>query len=149
MLSGHKVGSEAGRDRDRKKRTTDSCAEVCSTAKSGCGLSVGQRCVCCLCKRTRRHIKLIFKQMAHHRSVGIHTLKRYIARPVNNLWGVKEVPSFFAFLKMVFSGNSLLHLNQIEWCRAKTNNYQQETAADTELKLKRVDIHNITKILHA
>lgn len=33
--------------------------------------------------------------------------------------------------------------------RAKTNNYQQETAADTELKLKRVDIHNIAKILHA
>lgn len=51
MLSGHKAGSEGGRDRDRKKRTTDSCAELCSTTESGCGLSAGLRCVCCLWKR--------------------------------------------------------------------------------------------------
>lgn len=43
MLSGHKAGSETGRDRDWKKRTTDRCAEVCSTAQSGCGLSGGLR----------------------------------------------------------------------------------------------------------
>lgn len=51
MLSGHKAASEAGRDRDRKKRTTDSCAELCSSTESGCGLSAGLRCVCCLCER--------------------------------------------------------------------------------------------------
>ncbi|TNN55136.1 hypothetical protein EYF80_034660 [Liparis tanakae] len=41
MLSGHKAGREAGIDRERKKRTTDSCAERCSSAESGCGLSAG------------------------------------------------------------------------------------------------------------
>lgn len=70
MLSGHKAGSEAGRDRDRKKRTTDSCAEVCSTAKSGCGLSVGRRCVCCLCKRTWRHIKSIISMLIYSGTVS-------------------------------------------------------------------------------
>lgn len=48
MLSGHKAGIETAGERDRKKRTTDSCAELCSTAGSGCGLSAGLRCVCCL-----------------------------------------------------------------------------------------------------
>lgn len=50
MLSGHKAGNEAGRDGDLKKQTTDSCAELCTTTESGCGLSAGLRCGCGICK---------------------------------------------------------------------------------------------------
>lgn len=51
MLSGHKAESEAGGDRDEKKQTTDSCAELCSAASSGCELSARRICVCCRCER--------------------------------------------------------------------------------------------------
>ena len=51
MLSGHKAVSEAGGDGDRKKRTTDSCAELCSAAASGSGLSGSVQVCRCLCTR--------------------------------------------------------------------------------------------------
>lgn len=49
MLSGHKAGSEAGGDGDQKKRTTDSCAELCSSSSSTDRLWA----VCCFCEEKR------------------------------------------------------------------------------------------------
>lgn len=75
-------GTEAGRDPDRKKRTTDSCAELCSAAVSGCGLSATLRCVCCLCPRGVG---------GRHRRV----LPRYAPEMSRSVWGDFK---FFIFL---------------------------------------------------